>query len=434
LGFVFNLSPTLGHAWWQACLVETLYTFMLCFVCLNVAASKVHSGNNQFYGIAIGFVVVAGAYGGGSVSMGCFNPAVAMAIDLTSWWMGIKYGPVYMFFELIGAMFAAVLFKSCRPEEAEDEEWINADGKPVSFPVYGMSAKLLSEFLGTYFLVLTVGLNVLGKSTAAPFSIAAALMSMVFALGSCSGAHFNPAVTVAVICRGAVSASDGLKYMCVQFGAGICAAATYAAIMNGETFQLNPHVYRWDQVCGAEFVFTFLLCFVCLSVTTVKEPLSEFFGFAIGMCITVGGFAVGSISRASLNPAVSLGISSSHIAGGGVFYPCLIYTAVELSAGVVAACVFRMTRPSEYPEKNDESTRLSAKGEDATAYLKDLEAPKEGTGAKSLEEVEAPKVDDAKEIATDARVPIGGNEKPEDVEARRQDNAETNVADVEATP
>jgi aquaporin Z len=186
--YIFNLSPAFGHAWWQACLVETHYTFMLCFVVLNVAASKVHGGNNQFYGIAIGFVVVAGAYGGGSVSMGCFNPAVAMGIDIVSWRMGIKYGPVYVFFEVIGAMFAAVLFKSCRPEEAKDEKWINADGNPVSFPVYGMSAKLLSEFLGTYFLVLTVGLNVLGKSTATPFSAAAALMSMVFALGSCSGA------------------------------------------------------------------------------------------------------------------------------------------------------------------------------------------------------------------------------------------------------
>jgi aquaporin Z len=337
--------------------------------------------------------------------MGCFNPAVAMAIDLTSWWMGIKYGPVYMFFELIGAMFAAVLFKSCRPEEAKDEKWINADGNPVSFPVYGMSAKLLSEFLGTYFLVLTVGLNVLGKSTATPFSAAAALMSMVFALGSCSGAHFNPAITVAFICRGACSSSDGLKYMCVQLGAGICAASTYAAIMNGETFQLNPHTYRWDQVCGAEFVFTFVLCFVVLSVATVKEPLSEFFGFAIGMCITVGGCAVGKVSGASLNPAVSVGISSSHTAGGGVFYPCLIYSAVELSAGVAAACAFRMTQPSEYAEKNDESTPLAPKGEEAIAYLNDLEAPKAGTGAKSLKEVEAPNVDDAKKIATDARVP-----------------------------
>merc|ERR1711881_232961 len=76
----FNLGPTPGHSWWQACLVETIYTFMLCFVVLNVAASKVHGGKNQFYGLVIGFVIVAAAYGAGAVSMGCFNPAVAMAV------------------------------------------------------------------------------------------------------------------------------------------------------------------------------------------------------------------------------------------------------------------------------------------------------------------------------------------------------------------
>merc|ERR1719333_1855080 len=118
----FNLAPTQGHTWWQACLVETIYTFMLCFVVLNVAASKVHAGANQFYGIAIGFVVVAGAYGAGAVSMGCFNPAVALAIDTASWWIGFKFGPIYMVFEFIGAALAGVLFGICRPEEGKEAE------------------------------------------------------------------------------------------------------------------------------------------------------------------------------------------------------------------------------------------------------------------------------------------------------------------------
>merc|ERR1719453_1678499 len=120
-GESFNLQPTKGHSWWQAGLAELLYTFMLCFVVLNVAASKVHAGKNQFYGLAIGFVVVA-AYGAGSVSMGCFNPAVAFGLDTASWWIGFQYGPIYMVFELIGAALAAVLFKVCRPEEGSDEE------------------------------------------------------------------------------------------------------------------------------------------------------------------------------------------------------------------------------------------------------------------------------------------------------------------------
>merc|ERR1719261_2403092 len=145
----FNLAPANGHTWWQACLVETIYTFMLCFVVLNVAASKMHGGKNQFYGLAIGFVIVAGAYGAGSVSMGCFNPAVAFALDTASFWIGFQYGPIYMIFEFIGGALAAVLFKTCRPEEAEDplgELPKDAQGA-VKVPEYPMSSKLLSEFL-----------------------------------------------------------------------------------------------------------------------------------------------------------------------------------------------------------------------------------------------------------------------------------------------
>jgi len=345
-GQSFNLEPTKGHNWWQAGLAELLYTFMLCFVVLNVAASNKHAGKNQFYGLAIGFVVVAGAYSGGSVSMGCFNPAVAFGIDVSSASLGVKYCFIYTLFELAGAALAAVCFKVCRGAQEED-----ADAEP------DMGAKLLSEFLGTYMLVLTVGLNVLSGSAAGAFSIAASLMCMIFALGTCSGAHFNPAVTCAIICsgRGKCSPKDGAMYMAVQIVAGICAAFTYSAMMNGETFALKPSAYKWHQSITAEFVFTFVLAFVVLSVATVKNSLSEYFGFAIGMCVTVGGCAIGKVSGGSLNPAVSIGISTSHIIGGGGFWPCLIYTLVELAAGAAAAGVFMVTQPSEY---EDEAKRV----------------------------------------------------------------------------
>merc|ERR1719463_126973 len=111
-GESFNLQPTKGHNVWQAGLAELLYTFMLCFVVLNVACSKFHAGSNQFYGLAIGFVIVAGAYSGGSVSMGCFNPAVAFGIDIASH-TKVWYCIVYTVFELIGAAFAAIAFKFC---------------------------------------------------------------------------------------------------------------------------------------------------------------------------------------------------------------------------------------------------------------------------------------------------------------------------------
>merc|ERR1719502_1726835 len=168
--------------------------------------------------------------------MGCFNPAVAFGIDFSS----AKFGNCiyYTLFELVGAGLAAGAFAVCRGEQEE-----NADATPST------QAKLLGEFLGTYMLVLTVGLNVLAGSAAAAFSIAASLMCMIYALGSCSGAHFNPAVTVAIICagRGKCSASDGAAYIGVQIVGGVCAAFTYSFLMNGETFALKPAAYSWAQ-------------------------------------------------------------------------------------------------------------------------------------------------------------------------------------------
>merc|ERR1711957_463806 len=219
----FNLAPTPGFAWWQAGLAELLYTFMLCFVVLNVACSKKHADQNQFYGLAIGFVVIAGGYGAGHISGGCFNPAVAWGIDVSSAGIGFGWCLAYTAFELVGAVAAALLFKACRPGEGSGED------PPEGFK-YELGPRLVSEFIGTYMLVLTVGLNVIGGSKAPVFSIAASLMCMIFALGSCSGAHFNPAVTVAILLsgRGKISSADVGKYIGAQLVGGILGSMTYA--------------------------------------------------------------------------------------------------------------------------------------------------------------------------------------------------------------
>jgi len=342
---VFNLAPTPGFAWWQAGLAEVLYTFMLCFVVLNVACSKMHAGKNQFYGLAIGFVVVAGGYGAGHISGGCFNPAVAIGIDVSSAGLGFGWCIPYTIFEFIGAAVAAVLFQVCRPEEADETKEPGA---------YELPQKVVSEFLGTYFLVLTVGLNVIGGSKAPVFSIAASLMCMIFALGTCSGAHFNPAVTIAIVAAGRdkISPKDAGIYIVVQIIAGIAAACTYAVMEGGKSFPLAPGKgYGWAEAAVAEIMFTFLLAFVVLSVATVEQPLSEYFGLAIGSCVTAGGYAIGAVSGGSLNPAVSFGISASHAifgGGGGVFMNCLIYSIFEIIGGCIAAGVFMATHPSEY--------------------------------------------------------------------------------------
>merc|ERR1719379_619973 len=335
---VFNLEPQPGFGWWEAALAEVLYTFMLCFVVLNVATAGKNAGN-QFYGLAIGFVIIAGGYAAGNISGGAFNPAVALGIDVSSAGLGFGWGFAHTGYELIGAALASALFRVVRPDEFGG----SAD--------YTLGTKLVSEFIGTFFLVLTVGLNVIGKSPAPVFSIAASLMCMIYALGNCSGAHFNPAVTLAIVLAGRDKCppTEAGAYVGIQILGGICASYTYAAMHHGATFPLAPGPgFTFAGAATAEIVFTFVLCFVVLHVATVAEPSKDMFGLAIASCVTAGGYAIGAVSGGSLNPAVSVGISSSHIIGGGHFYNCLIYTGFEFVGAALAAVVFRGTRPSEY--------------------------------------------------------------------------------------
>jgi aquaporin Z len=331
----FNLGPSKGFGFFSAGLCEFWYTFMLCFVVLNVAVSS-KATPNEWYGLAIGFVIIAGAYGAGPVSGGCFNPAVAIGIDTSSAGIGFGWCAPYTLVELFAAACAALVFKGVRPNEFKG----NAATDEIP-----MSAKLLSEFLGTFILVLTVGLNVNANSPAGAFSIAASLMCMIYALGGVSGAHFNPAVSVAIFAsrlvkRNEFSSADMGKYIGVQIIGGICASFTYKAIYQGHSFPLEPQPgFKWPQVAVAEIVFTFVLCYVVLCVAVAHTKSPDMFGLAIGSCVTVGGFAIGSISGGSLNPAVSLGIASSHSLASVLcaFAYCLFeFLGAGVAAGLVA--------------------------------------------------------------------------------------------------
>jgi len=341
-GAPLALGPAGGFSWWQAGVCELVYTFMLCFVVLNTACSAANAGKHQFYGLSIGFVIVAGAYGAGAVSGGCFNPAVALGI--VGGGSSSGYFPLYVVFELGGAAMAASLFKVVRPKAFEEGE------------AAGLKAKVTSEVLGTYMLVLTVGLNVLAESPAGAFSIAASLMVMIFALGDVSGGHFNPAVTAAILAIKKIEAKEAVIYCGAQVFGGILAACTYTAIHGGKSFPLGPKDgFGLGEVAGAEAFFTFVLCFVVLSVacspSASKGDYSEVFGLAIGSCVTVGGFAIGSVSGGSLNPAVSFGIAAGDAMGasnfGGLLTMGWLYTVFELAGAGVAALVYFQTHAAE---------------------------------------------------------------------------------------
>jgi len=343
-GNIIKLGPTKGFSGWQAMACEVIYTFVLCFTVLNVAASrKIGGGKNQFFGLAIGWVIVAGAYGPGAISGGCFNPAVAIAIEVHTFRFG--WCVMYTAFECLAAALAVFAFRLVRPEEASEDAMVPE--------VPSLRSKLTAETIGTFVLVFTVGMNVLVESKAAAFSIAASLMTMIYCVGDISGAHFNPAVTFAIVLTGRdkITFQEAMMYMLSQCSAGVAAACVYALIMKNITFQLGPgEGFDWGSVAVAEIVFTFVLCFVVLSVATVaKNPAPEFTGFIIGMCITTGGLAIGKISGGSLNPAVSVGIAAARkLVTDGKFQFGVMYSGFEFIGAFLAAFAFRTVHTQEF--------------------------------------------------------------------------------------
>ncbi|PWU14761.1 MAG: porin [Verrucomicrobia bacterium] len=210
--------------------------------------------------------------------------------------------------------------------------------------------KYIAEFIGTFFLVLTVGCVVVigGAGVIAPLAIGSVLMVMIYAGGHLSGGHFNPAVSLAVWLRGRCSTADLIPYWLAQFAAAALAAAVLKYLRMGappSEIKLRDLLGGVGPALLAEFLFTFALAYVVLNVATAKGTSgNSFYGLAIGFTVLVGAFAVGSVSSAAFNPAVALGIS---IIGLSSWSNLWIYLLANAGGGVVAALVFKLLNPED---------------------------------------------------------------------------------------
>ena len=204
--------------------------------------------------------------------------------------------------------------------------------------------KYIAEFIGTFFLVLTIGCTGIGAGTGviAPLAIGAVLMVMVFAGGHISGAHYNPAVTLGVLIRGRVKAADVVPYIIAQIvGAGVAALLVTGFLRNG--IAVTPITMKLGPALVAEFLFTFALVYVVLNAATADGTSgNSFYGLAIGMTVMTGAFAVGDISGGAFNPAVAIGIS---VLGISTWSNIWIYLAAEFAAAILAALTFNAINP-----------------------------------------------------------------------------------------
>jgi aquaporin Z len=203
--------------------------------------------------------------------------------------------------------------------------------------------KLVVEFIGTFFLVFTVGMAVATAGVLAPLAIGSALMVMVFAGGHVSGAHYNPAVSIAVFLRGKMTSGELFAYWAAQI-AGAIAAAIVVIILEFDADEAAEFAGAGKMLI-VEFLFTFALAWVVLNVATATGTEgNSFYGLAIGFTVTVGAFAVGSVSGAAFNPAVAVGAMLMGIFAWGDIW---IYLLATLAGGAVAAAVFMYTQPGE---------------------------------------------------------------------------------------
>ncbi len=218
--------------------------------------------------------------------------------------------------------------------------------------------KYLVEFIGTFFLVLTVGCTVIspGAGNLAPLAIGASLMVMVFAGGHISGAHYNPAVTLGVWLRGKCQTKDVIPYWISQIVAAVIAGLVVRFFKNGST--VTPGSFATIPSLLAEFLFTFALVYVVLHVATSKDTAgNSFYGLAIGMTVMTGAYAVGNISGGAFNPAVVVGLC---VMGLSTWKSMWIFWLAELVAGAAAALVFDLVDPASREVQKELDTAFDA--------------------------------------------------------------------------
>lgn len=240
-----------------------------------------------------------------------------------------------------------------------------------------LSSRLIIEFIGTFFLVLTVYLTVAQEQQEAGLAIGTVLAVMIFMGGHISGAHYNPAVTFAVALSGRnhsvkfvvpekdangedipVGAKKIVMYAAAYIGAQVFGGIIAAAIGFGLTgVQWGPAPgakFGIGQAFGAEVFYTFALALIVLNVATSQAAAqNHYYGFAIGFLVFVGATSVGDISGAVFNPAVGTGITLMDVFLAGSMKHIWLYWLAPFTGAGLAAGVFRLQNPAEY--KSDKS-------------------------------------------------------------------------------
>jgi len=184
-----------------------------------------------------------------------------------------------------------------------------------------------------------------GKGDFSPIAIGSVLMCMIFAGAHVSGAHYNPAVTLAVLLRGRIALKDGAAYMIVQIIGAIAAASVVKFLMPDKIPDAANAMTSASGGLIAEVLGTFALAYVVLNVATAKGTTGNmFYGLSIGFTVLSMAYAFGALSGGAFNPAVAVGISLMHLASWSDFW---VYLVGCFGGAALAAIVFRINNPED---------------------------------------------------------------------------------------
>jgi aquaporin Z len=223
-----------------------------------------------------------------------------------------------------------------------------------------LSKKLAAEFIGTFWLVFAgcgsavlaaafpqLGIGFLGVA----FAFGLTVLTMVYAVGHISGAHFNPAVTVGLAAGKRFPASQVLPYIVVQVVAAIAASAVLLLIASGKAgFQLSdgfaangyaahsPGGYSLLACFVAEVVLTFMFIFIIEGATDRRAP-AGLAGVAIGLALTLIHLVDIPVTNASVNPARSTG--PALFVGGWAIHQLWLFWLAPIIGGAIAGWVYR---------------------------------------------------------------------------------------------
>jgi aquaporin Z len=223
--------------------------------------------------------------------------------------------------------------------------------------------KYLTEFVGTFFLVFTICCAVVSQAPLAPVAIAAVLAAAVYAGGHVSGAHYNPAVTIAVYVRGRLDASEIAPYVAAQILGALAAAGTARLVVGPAAgTPLRATGTGLAAALAAELIVTFALAYVVLNVATSKDhPNNSFYGLAIGFTVLAGAVSVGSVSGGVFNPAVAFGVAAEGLVSWSMLW---VYLVANVAGGAFAALVFRAVNPGDVAPPAAEQPRVNVEWPD----------------------------------------------------------------------